>query len=67
MEKRTINLKTFEGELVYLIGLAVQTNREMNLEKNVTLILDEMATPNYAQTIQVFDREFGDYFNIIYK
>jgi hypothetical protein len=66
-QKRTINLKTFEGELIYLVGLAVQTNKEMGLNKNILPILDEMATENYAQTIQVFDREFGEYFSLIYK
>lgn len=60
---RTIDLTMEEGNVFGLIGMALKLAKQ--LEKDGPAIIKEMTASDYGNAVAVFDREFGDYFDII--
>lgn len=60
---RTIDLTMEEGNVFSLIGIATRLAKE--LEKDGKAISKEMMSSDYGNAVYLFDREFGEFFDII--
>lgn len=60
---RTIDLSMEEGNVFGLMGMAIRLSKE--LEKDSKAIVKEMMASDYGNAVYVFDREFGDFYDII--
>lgn len=60
---RTIDLTMEEGNVFSLIGMALKLAKP--LEKDGPAIMKEMMASDYGNAIVVFDREFGEFFDIV--
>ncbi len=60
---RTIDLSMEEGNVFGLMGMAIRLAKE--LEKDSKAIVKEMMASDYGNAIYVFNREFGEFFDII--
>ncbi len=60
---RNIDLSSEDGNVFSLIGLASRLAKM--LEKDSKAIMKEMMSCDYGNAVYVFDREFGEYFDII--
>ena len=58
--ERVIDLTGPNGNAYYLIATASRVAKELNI--NADAIIQDMTSGDYENLIQVFDREFGDYF-----
>jgi len=58
--ERVIDLTGPNGNAYYLIALASRTAKELNVDGDA--IIQDMTSGDYENLIQVFDREFGNYF-----
>lgn len=59
----TIDLSSEEGNVFSLIAMATRLSR--TLEKDGKAISKEMMSSDYGNAVYVFNREFGDFFDII--
>lgn len=62
--KIEIDLTGPQGNAFYLLGVANDLSKQLELDKN--LIRTELTSGDYENLLQVFDRYFGD-FVILYK
>lgn len=62
-QKRILDLNGEEGNVFYLMGLAGSVCKL--LEKDCLPVLAEMKSGNYENAVYVFNREFGEFFDII--
>lgn len=60
---RTIDLSMEEGNVFGLMGMAIRLSKE--LEKDSKAIVKEMMASDYGNAVYVFDREFGEFYDII--
>ena len=60
---RTIDLSKEEGNVFSLMGMAIRLAKE--LEKDSKAIVKEMTASDYGNAVYVFDREFGEFYDII--
>jgi len=68
--KNTIDLRGEGGNAFAIMGSARDLSRQLNRAageqvKDPTAIIDEMMSGDYENLIAVFDREFGDYVDLI--
>lgn len=62
----TIDLGGPDGNAYALIGYAKQFGRQLEWsQETIKLIQDEMMSGDYKNLVEVFDREFGDYVDLI--
>lgn len=59
----TIDLSMEEGNVFGLMGMAIRLSKE--LEKDSKAIVKEMMASDYENAVYVFDREFGEFYDII--
>lgn len=59
----TIDLSSEEGNVFSLIGLASRLSKLLG--KDGKTIMKEMMSADYGNAVYVFDREFGEYFDVI--
>lgn len=59
----TIDLSMEEGNVFGLMGMAIRLSKE--LEKDSKAIVKEMMASDYGNAVYVFDREFGEFYDII--
>lgn len=60
---RTIDLSTEEGNVFSLIGLSNRLAKET--EKDGKAIMKQMMASDYGNAIYVFNREYGEIFDIV--
>lgn len=60
---RTIDLSMEEGNVFGLMGMAIRLSKE--LDKDSKAIVKEMMASDYGNAVYVFDREFGEFYDII--
>lgn len=58
-----LNLNNEEGNVFVLMGIVSNLSRK--LDKDSKAIIDEMTSADYKNAVYVFNREFGDFFDII--
>lgn len=64
--KMTIDLSSPMGNAWGILGLANRLGRELGIPENkLEELQEEMKSGDYENLIQVFDREFGDYVDLI--
>lgn len=61
--KRTIDLGGPDGNAFVLMGYATSLGKQLN--KDTKAIVKEMQSGDYENLIEVFDREFGDYVDLV--
>lgn len=62
-KSRVIDLNGPEGNAFILMGYAEQYAKEVG--KDSEKIIDEMKSDDYENLIRVFNREFGDYVDLV--
>lgn len=63
----TIDLRGPEGNALVLLGLASRTMRGLDYDDvRADEIIAEMGSGDYFNLVEVFEREFGEYFDIIF-
>lgn len=60
---RTIDLTMEEGNVFNLIAMANRLAKEMDKDGNA--IMKEMMSADYGNAVYVFDREFGEFYDIV--
>lgn len=60
---RTIDLTMEEGNVFFLIGLVNRLSKKV--DKDSKAIIKEMMAADYGNAVYVFNREFGDFYDII--
>ena len=60
---RTIDLSMEEGNVFGLMGMAIRLSKE--LDKDSKAIVKEMMASDYGNAVYVFEREFGEFYDII--
>ena len=63
--KPEIDISGPDGNAFVIMGAAREFNRQLKLNKDMSAIVAEMTSGDYEHLLQVFDREFGDYVDII--
>ena len=65
VEKRIeIDLTGPEGNVFYLIGVAIQPGKKLGFD--IKAIVEDMTSSDYEHTVQVIEKHFGD-FIIMYR
>lgn len=60
---RTIDLTMEEGNVFSLMGMATSLAKE--LDKDGKAIVKEMMASDYGNAVYVFNREFGEFYDIV--
>lgn len=64
-EKRKIDLSGPEGNAHFLIGLAVNTAKQLQwTSEEITKLIECMKSDSYDKLIQVFDDHFGHIYDL---
>lgn len=64
--KPVLDLRGPDGNANVILGTARQFARQLRYSKDKSNdILKEMMSGNYKHLVEVFDREFGDYIDVI--
>lgn len=65
-EKPVIDLNGPQGNAFCLFGMVSQYGKQLNWNKEkIDNVLKEMRESDYVHLVRVFEREFGDYLEII--
>lgn len=65
-EKPTIDLQSSQGNAFSLIGYAKKFGVQLGFsQERINEIREEMMSGDYENLINVFDREFGEYVDLI--
>ena len=63
IRKREIDLRGPDGNAYVLLGIADSLSKQLSMDAKK--IQDEMTSGDYENLIKVFDREFGEYIDLI--
>jgi len=62
----TIDLQGEQGNAFVLLGIAERTSRELNFnDDKIKSIQEEMKSSNYDNLLDVFERNFGEMYELI--
>lgn len=62
-KRPTLDLAGEEGNVFHLMAIALNVSKQLELDGKA--IINEMKASDYGNAVYVFNREFGDFYDII--